>query len=85
MIAIKAPAIADGVKCVCEVELNLEGSVLSCFGDMTTGGCINNDGDGKGWDVNCGPAEHGADASTIDGFKLFVGQSWSRNLSSHWS
>ena len=83
--SIKNPAIADGVKCVCVVELDLEGSVLSCFGDMSTGGCINNDGDGEGWDVDCGPTEHGADSTTIESLELFVVECLMRCLSVHWS
>ena len=87
MIAIKNPAIADGVKCVCEVELDLEGSVLSCFGDVTAGGCINNDGDGKGWDVGEGPTEGGTGTSAIEVFQLFISQGLigCLSLSSHWS
>ena len=68
----KNPAISGGVMCVYDVVLDLEGSVLSCFGDISTGGCIHNDGDAECWDVGERPTEHGAGATTIESFELFV-------------
>ena len=79
------PASNGGVLCECEVELDLEGGLLSCFGDVTAGGCINNDGDTTSKDVGEGPTEGGTGTSAIEGLKLFVGESWSRDLSVHWS
>ena len=84
VVSVKTPPEMAGF-CLCEVELDLEGSVLSISGDMTAGGCINNDGDTASKDVGESPTEGGASTSAIEGLKLFVGQSWSRNLSVHWS
>ena len=85
VVSVKTPPLLTGFFCVCEVELDLEGSVLSCSGDMSTGGCINNDGDAECWDVGESPTEHGAGTSAIEGLELLVGESWSRNVSVHWS
>ena len=83
-MSVKNPPEMAGF-CLCEVELDLEGSVLSISGDVTTGGCINNDGNAEGWDVGESPTEGGTGTAAIEGLKLFVGESGSRNLSVHWS
>ena len=62
-----------------------EGGFTGSVSDVTAGGCINNDGNAEGWDVGEGPTEGGTGTSAIEGLKLLVGESWSRNLSVHWS